>query len=76
MATSYSATSGQQRSSMPQIGRKQPAVRSELPVQLMIEVGANPKDVQAKAHSRILDHIYAQHVPESQRRAVDRMMRR
>ena len=40
----------------------------------MIEAGANPKDVQGQMrHSRIqttLD-IYAQFVPESQRRAVE-----
>jgi len=43
----------------------------------MIEAGANPKDVQGQMrHSRItttLD-IYAQHVPESQQRAVGKMM--
>jgi integrase len=41
----------------------------------MIEAGANPKDVQGQMrHSRIqttLD-IYAQFVPESQRRAIER----
>ena len=41
----------------------------------MIEAGANPKDVQGQMrHSRIqttLD-IYAQFVPESQRRAVEK----
>src|SRR5271157_1145067 len=41
----------------------------------MIEAGANPKDVQGQmGHSRIqttLD-IYAQFVPESQRRAVEK----
>jgi len=40
----------------------------------MIEVGTNPKMCRPKRHSRILDYIYAQHVPESQRRAVDKMM--
>ena len=43
----------------------------------MVEAGANPKDVQGQMrHSRIattLD-IYAQHVPESQGRAVAKMM--
>ncbi len=43
----------------------------------MVESGANPKDVQGlMRHSRItttLD-VYAQHVSESQRRAVDKMM--
>jgi len=42
---------------------------------LEIEAGANPKDVQGQMrHSRIqttLD-IYAQFVPESQRRAIER----
>ncbi len=41
----------------------------------MVEAGANPKDVQGQMrHSRIqttLD-IYAQFVPESQRRAVEK----
>ena len=41
----------------------------------MIEAGANPKDVQGQMrHSRIqttLD-IYAQFVPESQRRAIEK----
>lgn len=43
----------------------------------MIEAGANPKDVQGlMRHSRIstMMDIYAQHVPDSQRRAVARMM--
>jgi integrase len=43
----------------------------------MIEAGANPKDVQGQMrHSRITTtmDIYAQHVPDSQRRAVARMM--
>ena len=43
----------------------------------MIEAGANPKDVQGQMrHSRITTtmDIYAQHVPESQRRAVSRTM--
>jgi integrase len=43
----------------------------------MIEAGANPKDVQGQMrHSRIATtmDIYAQFVPESQRRAVDKMM--
>jgi hypothetical protein len=44
----------------------------------MIEAGANPKDVQAQMrHSRIqttLD-IYAQFVPESQRRAIEQTSR-
>jgi integrase len=43
----------------------------------MIEAGANPKDVQGQMrHSRISTtmDIYAQHVPESQRRAVDKTM--
>lgn len=43
----------------------------------MIEAGANPKDVQAQMrHAKIgptMD-IYAQFVPESQRRAVNKMM--
>jgi len=42
----------------------------------MIEAGANPKDVQGQMrHSRIATtmDIYAQFVPESQRRAVDKM---
>jgi integrase len=43
----------------------------------MVEAGANPKDVQGQMrHSRIattLD-IYAQHVPESQERAVAKMV--
>jgi integrase len=43
----------------------------------MIEAGANPKDVQGlMRHSRITTtmDIYAQHVPDSQRRAVAKMM--
>ncbi len=43
----------------------------------MVEAGANPKDVQGQMrHSRIATtmDIYAQHVPDSQRRAVTRMM--
>jgi len=43
----------------------------------MIEAGANPKDVQGQMrHARIATtmDIYAQHVPESQRRAVARTM--
>jgi len=43
----------------------------------MIEAGANPKDVQGQMrHSRISTtmDIYAQHVPDSQRRAVAKMM--
>ncbi len=43
----------------------------------MIEAGANPKDVQGQMrHSRISTtmDIYAQHVPESQRKAVGKMM--
>lgn len=43
----------------------------------MIEAGANPKDVQGQMrHSRIATtmDIYAQYVPESQRRAVAKMM--
>ena len=44
----------------------------------MIEAGANPKDVQGQMrHSRIqttLD-IYAQFVPESQRRAIEQTSR-
>ena len=43
----------------------------------MIEAGANPKDVQGQMrHSPIgtTMEIYAQHVPESQRRAVSKMM--
>jgi len=43
----------------------------------MVEAGANPKDVQGQMrHSRISTtmDIYAQFVPESQRRAVDKMM--
>jgi len=43
----------------------------------MIEAGANPKDVQGQMrHSRITTtmDIYAQHVPDSQRRAVTKMM--
>ncbi len=43
----------------------------------MIEAGANPKDVQGQMrHSRISTtmDIYAQHVPDSQRRAVGKMM--
>ena len=43
----------------------------------MIEAGANPKDVQGHMrHSRISTtmDIYAQHVPDSQRRAVSKMM--
>ena len=43
----------------------------------MIEAGANPKDVQGQMrHSRISTtmDVYAQHVPESQRRAVGKMM--
>ena len=42
----------------------------------MIEAGANPKDVQGEMrHSRIstIMHIYAQFVPESQRRALGKM---
>ena len=42
----------------------------------LVEAGANPKDVQGHMrHSRISTtmDIYAQHVPESQRRAVARM---
>ena len=43
----------------------------------MVEAGANPKDVQGQMrHSRISTtmDIYAQPVPESQRRAVARTM--
>jgi integrase len=43
----------------------------------MIEAGANPKDVQGQMrHSRISTtmDIYAQRVPESQHRAVAKMM--
>ncbi|HXE89330.1 MAG TPA: tyrosine-type recombinase/integrase [Terriglobales bacterium] len=43
----------------------------------MVEAGANPKDVQGQMrHARISTtmDIYAQRVPDSQRRAVDRMM--
>jgi integrase len=43
----------------------------------MVEAGANPKDVQGQMrHSRISTtmDIYAQRVPDSQRRAVARMM--
>ena len=43
----------------------------------MVEAGANPKDVQGQMrHSRIATtmDVYAQFVPESQRRAVDKMM--
>lgn len=43
----------------------------------MVEAGADPKSVQGQMrHSRISTtmDIYAQHVPEAQRRAVDRMM--
>jgi integrase len=43
----------------------------------MIEAGANPKDVQGQMrHSRISTtmDVYAQHVPDSQRRAVAKMM--
>jgi integrase len=43
----------------------------------MVEAGANPKDVQGQMrHTRISTtmDIYAQHVPESQKRAVERMM--
>jgi integrase len=43
----------------------------------MVEAGANPKDVQGQMrHSRIATtmDIYAQHVPDSQRRAVTKMM--
>ena len=43
----------------------------------MVEAGANPKDVQGQMrHSRITTtmDIYAQHVPDSQRRAVAKMM--
>ena len=43
----------------------------------MIEAGANPKDVQGQMrHSRIATtmDVYAQHVPDSQRRAVAKMM--
>jgi integrase len=43
----------------------------------MIQAGANPKDVQGQMrHARIATtmDIYAQHVPESQRRAVVRTM--
>ena len=43
----------------------------------MIEAGANPKDVQGQMrHARIATtmDIYAQHVPDSQRRAVARTM--
>ena len=43
----------------------------------MVEAGANPKDVQGQMrHSRIATtmDIYAQHVPESQGRAVAKMM--
>lgn len=41
----------------------------------MVEAGANPKDVQGQMrHSRIATmDIYAQFVPESQRRAVDKV---
>ena len=43
----------------------------------MVEAGVNPKDVQGQMrHSRIATtmDIYAQHVPESQRRAVAKVM--
>ncbi len=43
----------------------------------MVEAGANPKDVQGQMrHSRITTtmDIYCQHVPDSQRRAVAKMM--
>jgi len=43
----------------------------------MVEAGANPKDVQGQMrHSRISTtmDVYAQHVPESQGRAVAKMM--
>jgi integrase len=43
----------------------------------MIEAGVNPKEVQHHMrHSRISTtmDIYAQHVPDSQRRAVSKMM--
>ncbi|PYX61065.1 MAG: hypothetical protein DMG73_04945, partial [Acidobacteria bacterium] len=43
----------------------------------MIEAGANPKDVQGQMrHSRIATtmDVYVQHVPDSQRRAVAKMM--
>jgi integrase len=43
----------------------------------MIEAGANPKDVQGQMrHSRMSTtmEIYAQHVPESQHRAIAKMM--
>jgi integrase len=43
----------------------------------MVEAGANPKDVQGQMrHARISTtmDVYAQHVPESQRRAVAKMM--
>jgi integrase len=45
----------------------------------LADSGANPKDIQAQGrHSRISTpmEIYAQHVPESQRRAVEKMMSR
>ena len=43
----------------------------------MVEAGADPKSVQGQMrHSRITTtmDIYAQYVPESQRRAVEKMM--
>src|SRR5437763_6174353 len=43
----------------------------------MVEAGANPKDVQGQMrHARISTtmDIYAQYVPESQRRAIERTM--
>ena len=40
----------------------------------MIEVGANPKDVRGQSATPASSTIYGQHVPESQRRAVDKMM--
>ncbi len=44
---------------------------------LLVDSGANPKEIQAQGrHSRITTsmEIYAQHVAESQKRAVQKMM--
>ena len=43
----------------------------------MVEAGANPKDVQGQMrHARISTtmDVYAQYVPDSQRRAIERTM--
>ena len=78
MAISCAAIFARQPSSSELIQRKQHGARCATSCATwMIEAGAHPKDVQGQMrHSRITTttDIYAQHVPESQRRAVAKMM--